>query len=61
MRLLHSEPNPLNVLEMRELNFCPSNWTTIRLSTTNWLVSSVLDDIRNWIYNNLEDFVLLLM
>jgi hypothetical protein len=54
MRLLHSEPNPLNVLEMRELNFCPSNWTTIRLSTTNWLVSSVLDDIRNWIYNNLS-------
>jgi len=54
MRFLHDEPNPLNVMEMRELDYCPAHWTTVRINASNWLINSVIDEIRNWVYNNLS-------
>jgi len=54
MRFLHDDPNPLNVLEIREINFCPSNWTSIKLSGNNWNIARDIESCREWIYNNLS-------
>ena len=54
MRFLHDEPNPLNVLELRELNFCPKSWTTVNINAHNWMANRIIDESRNWIYNNLS-------
>ena len=36
MRFLHDKPNPLNVLEIREINFCPKSWTTVMIKGNPW-------------------------
>jgi hypothetical protein len=55
MRLLHDEPNPLNVLGLRELNFMPKHFDQIELTTDQvWSFEKHLDDIRRWIYNSLS-------
>ena len=54
MRLLIDEPNSLNCLGIRELDFCPTDWQSIRLSSSAWRTSVLVDDIRQWIYNNLS-------
>ena len=55
MRFLHDDPNPLNVLEIRELDYLPSNWEKVDLNIMNsWRVEHRLDEIRKWIYNNLQ-------
>ena len=54
MRLLLHEPNPLNVLEVRELNYLPKTFQTITIKSEGWRTESIIDELRNWIYNNLE-------
>jgi len=54
MKLLVDEPNPNNVLEIRELNFCPKNWTKIKLGNNSWNFKNDVELIRKWIYNNLH-------
>ena len=54
MRFLHDKPNPLNVLEIREINFCPKSWTTVMIKGNPWDVTSNIDSCRQWIYNNLS-------
>jgi hypothetical protein len=54
MRFLHDDPNPLNVLEIRELNFCPKDWTSIKIGTNDWNIQRKVDECRQWIYNNLS-------
>jgi len=55
MRFLHDDPNPLNVLEIRELDYLPSNWEKVDLNIQNhWRIQYNLDEIRKWIYNNLQ-------
>ena len=54
MRFLHDDPNPLNVIEMRELNYCPKDWTTVNLTGQSWNISRQIDSCRNWIFNNLS-------
>lgn len=55
MRFLHDDPNPLNVLEIRELNFCPSSWECVKLETKNsWEINNTIEECRKWIYSNLN-------
>ena len=55
MRFLHDEPNPLNVLEIRELNYLPKSWESISLNNVvGWRVEHQIGELRKWIYNNLS-------
>ena len=55
MRFLHDEPNPLNVLEIRELNYLPKSWESISLNNVfGWRVEHQIGELRRWIYNNLS-------
>jgi hypothetical protein len=54
MRFLHDEPNTLNVLGIREIDFCPKSWTKIRFNSSNWNVQRDIELYRQWIYNNLS-------
>lgn len=54
MRLLMQDPNPLNVLGIRELNYMPKNFECITLKNEGWMIQSVVENARQWIYNNLE-------
>ena len=54
MRFLHDDPNPLNVLEIRELNFCPVDWATVKLNGDKWNISRTIEECRQWIFNNLS-------
>jgi len=54
MRFMHDTPNALNVLEIRELNFCPTHWTTVNLNGNSWSIAKDIDTCREWIYNNLS-------
>lgn len=54
MRLLIDDPNPLNVLEMRELKFCPDHFTKLIVQSDSWLIQKSIDQCRTWIYNNLS-------
>lgn len=47
--LKHGEPNPLNVHQLRELNWCPPHFVKVQFEPY------VTDrTIRDWIYENLE-------
>ena len=54
MRFLHDAPNPLNVLEIREIDFCPTDWATVKINSTSWLINNTIEEIRRWVYNNLS-------
>lgn len=55
MRLLIDDPNPLNVLGIRELKFMPKHFEQMSLYFgTFWSVEKNIDEIRRWIYNNLS-------
>jgi|SRR6056300_1891058 hypothetical protein len=54
MRLLIDDPNPFNVLEIRELDFCPKNWTTVKLKNNSYRSDITANQIKKWIYNNLS-------
>lgn len=54
MNLLMHDPNPLNVLDIRELNFCPKHFETITLHQPGWRIDHVIGECRRWIYNNLN-------
>jgi hypothetical protein len=55
MRLLIDNPNPLNVLDMRELDFCPESFQVITIQFEHlWNIHKILDSCRSWIYNNLS-------
>ena len=54
MKLLMQDPNPLNILGIRELDTMPIHFEKIDVRITTWRVDNVTDDIKNWIYNNLD-------
>ena len=54
MKFLHGEPNPLNVLEIREIDFCPRDWATVKLGSNHWSIQRDIENCRQWIYNNLD-------
>ena len=55
MRFLHDDPNPLNVLEIRELDFLPKSWETVSLTNMiSYRAEYQIGEFRKWIYNNLS-------
>lgn len=54
MRLLIDEPNPLNSLEIRELNFIPKSWEKVNVSSEGWRAEDLINNLRKWVYNNLS-------
>jgi hypothetical protein len=48
MRLLIDNPNPLNVLDMRELDFCPESFQVITIQFEHlWNIHKILDSCRS--------------
>lgn len=55
MRLLIDDPNPLNVLGIREMTFMPKQFDDLVIVPTHpWSFEKSIDEIRRWIYNNLS-------
>jgi len=54
MRLLVQDPNPLNVLDIRELDTMPIHFEKLSLKIESWNYTNTIDNIRDWIYNNLN-------
>lgn len=54
MRLLHDEPNPLNVLGARQMDYCPEHFGKIKVLFAGWLAGNSVDLCERWIYNNLS-------
>tara|TARA_B100001287_G_C22347113_1_gene373397 strand:- start:146 stop:454 length:309 start_codon:yes stop_codon:yes gene_type:complete len=54
MRLLAQEPNPLNVLDIRELDYIPIHFEKLRLKSELYYGSEKVELIKRWIYNNLS-------
>ena len=50
MKLLVQDPNPLNILGIRELDTMPIHFEKIDVRITTWRIDNVADDIKNWIY-----------
>ena len=48
------DPNPLNILGIRELDTMPIHFQKIDVQISTWRVENFVDDIKNWIYNNLD-------
>jgi len=54
MRLLIDEPNPLNVLDIREIDFMPDHFGKIKFAVVGFNSWNTVDLCRQWIYNNLS-------
>jgi len=57
MRLVTDNPNPLNVLGLRQLHWCPEHFTVIhvKLSKSSWITDDAMKKCERWIYNNLHE------
>jgi hypothetical protein len=47
-------PNYLNILNIRKLNFIPKHFTTIKIINESYWGNSILTSLDKWIYNNLN-------
>lgn len=54
MKLLMNGPNPLNVLDIREVETMPIHFQKINVKISSWHGERTVNEIRNWIYNNLD-------
>jgi len=54
MKLLMHDPNPNNVLNIRELNYMPKTFERITIKSEGWRINDIIDQMRQWIYNNLD-------
>lgn len=49
-----NDPNPLNVLGLREVKTMPIHFQKINVKCNSWRRDSTISDIQDWIYNNLD-------
>ena len=54
MRLLAQEPNPLNILDIRELDYVPTHFEKIKLKCEMYYGTEKIEEVKRWIYKNLS-------
>ena len=54
MKLLIQDPNPLNILDIRRLDYIPKHFEEIKIHIDTFLDHGVVESIDSWIYNNLN-------